>query len=307
MDEPSQKQPEGNQKKASTRAWRARNKEHIAEYNRRYRAENPEIVRQASLASRQRLAPRKRREHNRRVRARKYYEANADRIRIYNREWRARRRALDPEGYRRAEAERKRLWRQANRDRDIARKREYDKADPASARDRAREYHRRNAAERNATKRQYFELHPEKRREYQERWREKDRRRKAAGLPNLRLHRTPAKERAANQFAADAFFSREPTDALRQRILAELGTPQRLLDALRRANYRARAADYAARHPETNSDVVDRRTAEEKRLDELARLVNERLRVNRRAGRSDIDPAAPHQLPNSPQTPGLSR
>ncbi len=58
--------------------------------------------------------------------------------------------------------------------------------------------------------------------------------------------RATAAQRAQNQAAADAFFTRPVTTDLQARILQEAGTPPVLLDAWRRDCERARAAFHAA-------------------------------------------------------------
>jgi len=307
-------------KRAYNRTWREANLERVRAYNRQWKAEHPERSRELNRESMRRADAKRRRDRDRRKRSREYYAANAERLRIYNRAWRAARRAEDPEGYKRAETERRRRWRDENREHVTAYARAQQKADPASSRDRSREYVRRHREERNAAKQEYLRRHPEKRREYQTRWRAKDKWRRAHGLPTWQLHRTTPLERAANRFAADEFFARSYS-AKQVRAIArgpvepspytrfKSGerdpdrTPPELWVAWSRDCFRARA-DHAAQEDRELRERLDRELAlrppppmseaeiEDAWLDYVARAVNDRLRRVEPRRRPDV--AAPH-------------
>ena len=218
-------------KRAAMNAWREQNKDHVREYNRRWNAEHPDRVRELNRESARRATQRQRQVRERKERDRRYYIDNAERIREKSRAWRAVRAAEDPEGFRQARSAQRREWWKRRprelRERDALAAR--DRGDAPAARERSRAYYQRNADRINAAKREHLREHPEKRREYQQRWREKERARKAAGLPPRNLHRTTPAERAANRTAADAFFTKVYPAAQIEQMRNGPPTPPELL------------------------------------------------------------------------------
>ncbi|GAA1961836.1 hypothetical protein [Microbacterium deminutum] len=271
-------------KRESTRAWRERNKEHVVAYNRLWKQEHREAAREHNRESERRRKKRQRAIERKRERGRAYYAANPEHLRARMREWRAKRLAADPMGYRAAERERMRAWRAAHGEQVLAANRARDADDPSGPRERSRNYYRRHAQDRLAAQKAFFAEHPEKRREYQERWRRKDRWRRANGLPTWKLHRTTAKERAVNRFAADSFFAKKYTRGEIRTMRLGPPTPDGLLAEFWRDCDRARAAHHWSQNPKLQERVraamgeqaaVD---AENARMDAIAREVNERLR-----------------------------
>jgi hypothetical protein len=286
----------------SSRAWRERNKEHLAAYNKRWKQEHREATRRHNRESERRHREKQRALARLRERQRRYYTENPQHYREKMREWRAKRLAADPVGYRAAERERMRAWRATHRDQVLAANRARDAEDPSGPRERSRNYYRRHAEERLAAQRAYFAEHPGKRREYQERWRRKDRWRRSNGLPTWKLHRTTAKERAVNRFAADAFFAKKYTRVEIRSMKLGPPTPNALLVAFWRDCERARAAHRWSQNPELRQRVraamKARAVVNEKnaRLDAIAREVNDRLRHAAPPRRDHRAAPAPYSL-----------
>ena len=239
---------------------------------------------------------------------RRYYEKHGERLRTYSREYLAKRREADPAAYWEWRPAHQRAWYQRHGDQALAKSRERDREDPAEKRDYANAYYRQHSEQIKATRHEYYQANKERITRRQKDWIEKDKLRKAAGLPKRNLHRTPRAERQANQRAADEFFDGPVDEARLARLRADLGTSDEVLRAFERDCRRARAVDYARRNPETRSTVLDRRSSEERRLDEIARIVNERLRLREPPRRPHhLDPAAPHPATWSSPGGGLSR
>lgn len=308
-------------KRAAMNAWREQNKDHVREYNRRWNAEHPDRVRELNRESARRATQRQRQVRERKERDRRYYIDNAERIRENSRAWRAARAAEDPEGFRQARSAQRREWWKRRprelRERDALAAR--DRGDAPAARERSRAYYQRNADRINAAKREHLREHPEKRREYQQRWREKERARKAAGLPPRTLHRTTPAERAANRTAADAFFTKVYPASQIQQMRNGPPTPPELLAQWNRESRRARATHLLAEQTELRDRLVNEmppadraaKMAEEReqaRLDAIGRAVNDRLR-HRDPPRQPhhLDPAAPHPMLQHPNGTGLHR
>lgn len=286
---------------ASRRRYREENREQIADYKRRYRNEhadeiaayrkqwredNLEHARRSNRDYMRRQAAQKRAANERRTQkaayARDRYNADLEAGRARARTYRVARRAADPEGYRAGKKRRNDTWRRKHRDEINQRLREKNRTDPGLKAKRAQRYYEAHAEERRDYSRRYHEQHREQDRERSREWRRRERRRREAGLPVRRVHRVAAAERKANSVAAEAFFARPLTAEYREQLEAELRTPPELIAAWQRLCERTRAAQYALLHPETGSGVVNRRQAEEERMDAIARVINERLRVTPR-------------------------
>jgi hypothetical protein len=282
-----------------TRKYRAEHADEIAAYRRRWREQNLEQARAANRDHMRRKAAEARTAEERRIKkaayARDRYHADVEASRAKARERNAQRRAADPDGYREQRRRQKQAWRDRNRDQINARLREKNRIDPTKKQTAAQRYYQRHAEERRAYSRRYHHEHREPQLIKQGRWRQRERRRIAVGLPVQRLHRLTPAERRENARAADAFFSRALTPKYRVRLEEELRTPPELIDAFHRETARIRATQYALRNPETGTHLINRHQAEEERMDAIARQINERLRV---APRTPRNPAP--QLPPAP-------
>jgi hypothetical protein len=236
--------------------------------------------------------------------ARNRYHADIEASRAKSREYRDAARARDPKAYRESQKRANDKWRDTHRDEINARLRETKLMNPEPVRERKRRYYENHAEERRAVRRRYYHENREKELAAQRRWRQREKRRIAVGLPVRRLHRRTPDERMSDARAADAFFSQPVTPDLVARVTEELRTPPQLIAAWERECERIRAVQYQLRHPETSSRTINRRQAEEKRMDKIAREINERLRTTpRRAAGST---AAPVPAPVT-STNGLSR
>lgn len=222
------------------RRYREANREKINEGNLRWRHANPEKVKQLRERSRPAIerynaANREKVLQQKRIAARK----RSERIR---KEEAARARAV----------ERAREWDATHRDRVRERDRRYREANREKLRERQREHYQNNKDKINARNAQQLRTDPkyqqaqaryrqanqekiqQRRRayrsdpdvyqralEYNREWRRRERRRIKAGLPRTRRHHTPKPEKAANEAAADAFFTRTREVEERRRIRAE--------------------------------------------------------------------------------------
>lgn len=278
------------------RQYREDHADEIAAYRRHWREEHLDEARTANRENMRRKAAEERNARERRVKkaanARERYHSDIEASRAKGRERRAHQRAADPDGYRESKRRHKAAWRERHKDEINERVREKNLRDPSRKKVQAQRYYQRHAEERRAYRRQYYQENREEQLAKQKQWRDRERRRIEAGLPVRRLHTVTPVERDQNAAAAAAFFARPITAQLEDQLKVELATPQHLIDAWRRQCARIRAADYARRHPETTSDTVQRRTAEEARLDTIARSINERLRLTpHRDARPAADPA----------------
>ena len=266
-----------------TKRYRAENAERIAAYRQQWREKNLETSRAANRDYMRRKAAEERAAVERRERkaawARERYHADVEASRAKARASRERQREADPDGYHEGKKRRRATWRERHKDEINSRLREKNLRDPSAKKAGAQRYYERHAEERKAYRRQYYQDNREQQLARQKRWRDRERRRIEVGLPVRRLHRVTPAERDQNATAAEAFFSRPLTSELQDQLKVELATPQHLIDALHREWDRIRAADYQRRHPETSSDTVRRREAEEARLDGIARSINQRLRL----------------------------
>jgi hypothetical protein len=322
------------------RAWRERNQDHIRAYRAAYDAEHREEVlaqkRDYSRRDAARKAAERRRKESKKVSSKKYYEAHKAEHHAYTRQWQARKRAEDPEGYRAMRAKAQRRWWETHKDEYNAKLRAQHRENPEPKRTQARAYYAAHAEEVKAKKRAYYAANREKVLAGNRVWKEREKRRIAAGLPPRRLHTTPAAERRANTAAADAFFARmrtpEEIAAMRRkpRPPAEglQGTPPELVAAFERDSKRIRiehalATDgtYASRHllaearrqlatQERATQREQRDAVENARLDAIGKQVNDQLRHReppRRRHHLDPDPAAPHPMLNPNTTMGMNR
>lgn len=290
------------------RAWRERNREHVAEYRAAYNGDNREKVREAKREYMRSQSAKERAEVERRERkaekARERYHADIEASRAKAREYLQQQRAEDPDGYREGKKRRNAAWRERHKDEINAKLREKNLRDPSKKKARARRDYELHGDERRAARRQYYKKNRDRELAKQKQWRARERRRIEVGLPVRRLHKVAPAERDQNAADAAEFFARPVTPQLREQLKAELATPQHLIDALRRDWARIRAADYARRNPETSSDTVRRREAEEARLDVIAREINDRLRRSaRRAPRPA--PYPQYQPPSATDSGGL--
>ncbi|MGU3643849.1 hypothetical protein ACLBXX_02705 [Microbacterium sp. C23T] len=314
------------------RAWRERNAAHIREYRAAYDAAHPEVKRAEARRYAEKKRQERRRKQARQVSSKKYYEANKAQHHEYTRQWRLRKLAADPEGYRAARAVIQRRWYEKHRDERNAKLRAEHRENPELKRAAARAYYAAHAEEQKAKRRAYYAANREKVLASNRAWKDREKRRRDAGLPPRRLHTTPAAERRANKAAADEFFSRvrvaEEIAALRRpptSVDSLRPTPPELVAALERDNQRARiehavATDFTLashrRAAEARRWVAAKRpsgrelraAAEDARMDAIGKQVNDRLRHRDPPRRPHhLDPAAPHPMLNPNTTMGMNR
>lgn len=284
------------------RRWRAENAEKIAQQKREWRERNLEHDRQRNRNyMRARNAEARAAETRRKQKAeqaRDRYHANVEASRARAKELAARRREADPEKYREDKRRYNQAWRERRREEINARSRERNALDPSQKAAAARRFYERHADEIRATRRRRYEENREKELARQRLWRQREKRRIELGLPARRVHRLPLEERRQNIAAADAFFARPVTPELLAKVEAELRTPPDLIEALKRDLARIRAEQYALLNPEVSSTVVNRRAAEEKRMNAIGRVINDRLRLT---------PRRPEPAAYSPPQPEPSR
>lgn len=242
---------------------------------------------------------------------RDYYAQHREEQLEYQRQYRAVQRAKDPDAYREGKRARTQRWRDKHRDEVNARLRERYNADPEKHRQRRRDAYAQNPEEQRARRRAHYAANKEKQLAAQQHWRDREKRRIAAGLPVRRLHRVARDERFANLAAADEFFEREWTDAELKIALCSMPTPPDLWDEWKRDCLKARAAHHLATQKEELARLdkelarvrpgpkpkprPTRREIEEARLDAIGRQINERLRYREQPRRPHYhDPAAPH-------------
>lgn len=321
------------------RAWRERNQDHIRAYRAAYLAEHRDEVaakkREYMKGYTARKAAEARRRKAKAVSSKKYYEAHKAEHHEYTRQWQARKRAEDPEGYRAMRAKAQRRWWETHKDEYNAKLRAQHRENPEPKRAQARAYYAAHAEELKAKKRAYYAANREKVLAGNRAWKEREKRRVAAGLPPRRIRTTPAAERRANTAAADAFFGRSRTPqeiaAIRrtpaQAVELLQPTPPELVAAFERDSQRARiehtlATDgsYASRRQiaiarrwlaaQQPTRREQRQAIEDARLDAIGRQVNDQLRHRdppRRRHHLDPDPAAPHPMLNPNTTMGMNR
>ncbi|WP_056366870.1 hypothetical protein [Microbacterium sp. Leaf288] len=315
------------------RAWRERNAAHIWEYRAAYDAEHPDVKRAEARRYAEKKRQERRRKQSRQVSSKKYYEANKAKHHEYTRQWRLRKLAEDPEGYRAARAVIQRRWYEKHRDERNAKLRAEHRENPELKRAAARAYYAAHAEEQKAKRRAYYAANREKVLAANRAWKDRETRRLHAGLPPRRLHTTPVAERRANTAAADAFFAQqwpaEEVAALRRRrglsLEAVEPVPAEVVARFERDSQRARiehtlATDFSyadrARTAEARRYLAAqqprgwqiRAAAEEARMDAIGKQINNRLRHREPPRRPHhLDPAAPHPMlsPNNPM--GMNR
>lgn len=319
------------------RQWRQRNADHIRAYRVAYDSKHREEIRTKNREYMRERAPRVAADRVRReaklAAKRRYYETHKDQYTEYQRRWRARKRAEDPDGFRAAQNARQRAWREANKDRLNAQLRGKRRENPEAHRASARAYYATHAEQLKAQKRAYYQVNRDAILARNRAWKQREKRRKDAGLPPRRLRTTPAAERRANGAAADEFFARERTQAeiaaMRRGPVPSPAllqpTPEELVTAIVRDSARARiehalATDLSYARRGRLAEVRrylasqkisgrDMREAEENaRMDAIAKDINDRLRHRDPPRRTHhLDAAAPHPGLTPHTTVGLNR
>ncbi|MDQ7876585.1 hypothetical protein Q9R08_01205 [Microbacterium sp. QXD-8] len=321
------------------RAWRQRNQEHIRAYRAAYNAEHSEEVAAQKRAYMKgytaRRAAEQRRRQAKRTSSKKYYEAHKAEHHEYTRQWQARKRAEDPDEYRAMRAKAQRRWWETHKDEYNAKLRAQHRENPGPKRAAARAYYAAHADELKAKKRAYYAENREKVLAGNRAWKEREKRRRDAGLPPRRIRSTSAVERRANTAAADAFFARartaEEIAAIREIPASPVEllqpTPPELVAAFERDSQRARiehtlATDgsYASRSQiavarrwlaaQRPTRREQRQAIEDARMDAIGKQVNDRLRHRdppRHRHHLDPDAAAPHPMLNPNTTMGMNR
>ena len=292
------------------REWRQNNRDHIREYRRQYDTANRERINRNEVERKRRAAEQKRREEERREKnakkSRDYYHANIEQRRAYQRAYLARRKAADPDAYREARSRANAQWRERHKDERAAKRRDEYRDDPEQKKANARRYYERNAEQIKAKRRENYAANKDRELAAARAWKARERRRIEAGLPPRRRHRTTSTDRDTNLENATLFFTKH-RDANAVSALRDEGrTPLHLLEKWQRDCYRARTAHYADRNPELRHDVPGRLTAEEQRMEKVAREINARLRIGERRAMERGDPARPHAGPGS-HTEGIGR
>ncbi|MFM9920920.1 hypothetical protein [Lacisediminihabitans sp. H27-G8] len=287
----------GNQESAKARA-KAR------EWQQRWRAANPELIKKYRLNERERRA--------------EYQAANPEKFRQDRRDYEQRRQEhLKAQDARRTQnRQRAKDWAAANPERARAKGEEWNERNPGRIRELKRNYYQRNSEERKRaareqnTRRRQDSAQRQREREYQaaqsdvrstgqrvrradpelrdklnqeqnER-RRRERRRRQLGLPPRRPHRATINARAENKAAASAFFSRRHAPSAMRALLqeqAEVRAATALIsDAFWAAELAAqiradtrRPARIAALTHELLATVEGAQLREEVRMDSLAR------------------------------------
>lgn len=300
------------------RRWREANPEHVKEYAAQYRERNLERVRRDNRDRERARTARIRKgaaaaERNR-ERGRARYAADPQAHLEYQRERRKAQREADPEGYREAKRLRTKRWHDKHRERENEKLRLKHRDNPEIKRVAAEKYYAEHGDKVRERRKAYYWANREKQLEKQRQWRERERRRRNAGLPPRRLHRIGGDERRANLAAADEFFAGVPS---REEIKAMRRGPKpsaEELARLDRVHARARLAWALQEDPDLVEPVhaSERRArdraaaaerkreaeaAEQARMDAIASVVNDRLRQAsrrppaNRAHRAPLPPA----------------
>ncbi|WP_396655638.1 hypothetical protein [Microbacterium sp.] len=287
--------------------------------------EHSDEVRRQIARAQARLYDRERqRREDRRAYAREYYAKNREQQLEYQRQQRKTQREKDPERYRELRRARAKRWRDRHKETENARKRAQYRRDPQPALERRARYYAEHAEEIKAKRRERYAANKQKALAQQQALRDREKRRRDAGLPVRRLHPVDPAGIRAHAEAADEFFARPRSRADMQRIRdQDLPTPPEWVDAWQRDCRRARAAYHLAEQREELARLhkeLDRArpgpkpkprlTAaqiEEARLDAIGRQVNDRLRREPRRRPHDGDPAAPHPILTPTTTMGMNR
>lgn len=261
---------------------------------------------------------------DRRQYARDYYAKNREEYLEEQRRYRAAQRAKDPDAYRERARKRNQRWRDSHRDEVNEKIRNKYHLDPEKHRERRREYYAEHAEQQRARRREYYANNREKQNAAHRAWADRDKRRRAAGLPARQLHRPDRETRRANAAAADAFFARMWTKAELAEVRRSLATPPELWAAFKRESLKMRAAH----HLMVQREVLERlqkelgrakpgpkpkprltaEQIEEARLDAIGRQINDRLRQRQPPPRvQHVDPAVPHPMLRPNPTMGMDR
>ncbi|MFS0735282.1 hypothetical protein ABC304_07605 [Microbacterium sp. 1P10UB] len=252
--------------------------------------------------------------------ARTHYQNNRDEILDRQRTQRAEQKAQDPDGFRERARTRNQRWRDNHKDEINEKQREQYWANRERERERRTTFYAANAERLRQKRREHHLAHQDADNAAGRTWRERETRRRRAGLPTRRIHRTTADERRTHAAAANDFFSRDRTAQEIDAAKASAATPADLWAAWQKDCLRARATHHLAeqtlelarlnlalttRPAPTRGDVSEQENA---RLDAIAKVINDQLRhpgPTRR--RPADDPTAPHRLPSSPTSNGLTR
>lgn len=257
----------------------------------------------------------------RREYARDYYAKNRERYLEDQRRYRAERKAADPERYRQQAQARNKRWRDSHKDQENAKLRAKYAANRYPTLEQRAASYEKNAEVHRERRRAYYKANKDRINAEHRLRRSQDRARFEAGLPSRRLHSLSREERWANDVAANVFFARSRTVADLLALKREEETPDAVLTAFRRDCSRARAAHFLHTQVEELTylrNVLDKesprarrlieREAEDARMDQIARGINERLRI--KPSHDDgprVSPAAPHLHLQQQQSNGLSR
>ena len=284
-----------------------------------------EVRRQIARAHARLYDRERQRREDRRAYAREYYANNREQLLEYNRRNRAERRERDPDRYRALNRATAKRWRDRHKDVENAKQRAKYHRNPQPELERRARYYAEHAEEIKAKRRERYAADKEKARARQQALRDREKRRRDAGLPVRRLHPVDPASIRAHAEAADEFFARPRSGADMQRIRdQDLPTPPEWMETWQRDCRRARAAYHLAEQreelarlqkeldrPRPGPKPRPRLTAqqiEEARLDAIGRRVNDRLRRREPHSRAqDRDPAAPHSMLNPTITMGMNR
>lgn len=298
------------QTRENLRRWKAENPDKVKEYAARFRERHLEQVRKQNRDRERAKAAKARRAHDaaerRRVKGRARYWADPDTHRDYQRERRAAQRAADPEGYRLAKKQRNKRWRDSHKQQENAKLRAKHRDNPEIKRAAAERYYAEHGDKVRERRKAYYWANREKQLEKQREWRAREKRRRGAGLPPRRLHRVSATERAANIVAADEFFAAPRSSEQIATMRDGVKTSKRELARWARDSERARAQfafttrtdpvmplSASARREQERALAAARRreadAAEEARLDAIARAINDQLRYEPRRNSMPAD------------------
>lgn len=258
----------------------------------------------------------------RRQYSRDYYAKNREKHLEDQRRYRAAQREADPDRYRAQKRERNQRWREKHKGEVNAKLREKYRANKEVHQEKRAKFYAENAETEKARRRAYYAANKERANASHRNWYQREKRRVKAGLPAVRVHRTPRDEHRSNLAAADAFFARVRTADELTAIRKEEETPADVWAAWMRECLKARAAhNLSVQHEELarlQKELGARRIRpkvptllelEDARLDAIAREVNERLRRREPSRRAHhLDPAAPHPLlQQQHNTTGMNR
>jgi hypothetical protein len=303
--------------KEAARRWRDANREKIAEQSRAYKAEHREELREKRREYYQKVVkPRERNRRKRyaawrrRVQADPEYErqrARQNQLRYIERQM-----AADPEGYRQRRREQARAYWAKNREKLNAQKRERYLRDPERMRAASRAYLEKNREAVRQQRRGYYQANREKILAANRRWKQRERHRRANGLPPPRLHKASGTEKLHNRAAADAFFSRRRTAEELAHLRFGGPTPEQLIHAWHQESERARAVhrhhadkELQERLEKERQALRAKQAAEEARMDAIARVINDRLRTHPRTRQGPNAHESPLPPSTSPQPRSL--